>query len=771
MAHSTSCNTSIIRALEISFIDPSMSDGDIVYINDRSLKIVTSEVSLSQEPLKKLLREKLNNAGRKSLSKRSIVEQSITYKEIKLLAHYINKPRTIQTLLNNIYQQLCASYDNLPDLVKKDMKNNNILKLPDNIHILHLIMTCHEFSVSSLALLKHLTTQCMDIDSNSPFETLVDEFGDCSQLIFSKSLSSEDSTELNNHMAYAATLYELYDICKNQSSESWNQLKLKPTILVCVHCSPTESSTHGSTITPSSGLLGSGQGAAIVEEATESLASMSDKTSDDTLSVSSLLDSKAKAIDHNPLSTDVSESLDLGQDSAVAKKTNESLTSMSDKTSGDTLQRVSTTSPRLKSDRGAKSSLASSQGARPKEVAVRPESYITLMTNTKIHDENDLSDFIIKCNHIVKNDIIERETNVKNYIADSENENKYKIAKDSLMRGLWLRDRKFDLLCEAGAVSKHRFFNKRKDMFIKNGYFFNGCPPRDCVAGISYMKSVFTSSPKVRNYIHYILEKNVAPSDALFSCSMDFWLSDPGTYIEYIMYIVIFIVLGKKSFDKHFGNIKKNSEPFSLVTMAIESANFNRLNDFVIINNERSFKRASFYAFVNHKNYEKRDFNGDFSLMYVLCENASLPTQFLSPHLHDKALESCVYEKLVNEYNKLPYNKRVMTDKGWEAVVHRSGVCSLPSLSFPFITVSDLKEECGGLSSTSLSINFNYILNIKQELKKEIKKELKSIKTEELMKIKIRSRQERKQESNQNRINHSTLTAPSAHSAPSTPST
>lgn len=96
MTHCIACDTSIKRALDISLIDQYMNDDDLVYLHNRSLKVVTSDVNFSesQASLKELLREKLDKTGRQSLEKRLIKKQPITYKEIKSLIHSINKPET-----------------------------------------------------------------------------------------------------------------------------------------------------------------------------------------------------------------------------------------------------------------------------------------------------------------------------------------------------------------------------------------------------------------------------------------------------------------------------------------------------------------------------------------------------------------------------------------------------------------------------------------------------------------------------------------------------
>lgn len=48
MKHSTTCNISIRQTLDISSIAPNMSDDDLLYLDGRSLKVVTPALSLSE---------------------------------------------------------------------------------------------------------------------------------------------------------------------------------------------------------------------------------------------------------------------------------------------------------------------------------------------------------------------------------------------------------------------------------------------------------------------------------------------------------------------------------------------------------------------------------------------------------------------------------------------------------------------------------------------------------------------------------------------------
>ncbi|MCK5893837.1 MAG: hypothetical protein KAG53_05395, partial [Endozoicomonadaceae bacterium] len=376
MEYSTACNDCIGRAFDILFNGQNMKDEDLVYLDDLSIKVIDLDASPieSQHSLKKLLYEKLSSAGRKSLAKRSIEERSITYKDLKLVSHYINNPRTKQTLLDRGYQQLSSNYNSLPDLVKKDMGKHEILRFPDNIHILHLMMTCHNLKRDSLALKKHLTTKCMDIDANSRYEDLEEEHEECSEMIFSVSPIVE---KLNDHIAYAATLYDLYGIWKLEDSDKWNRCILDPTILSHVHPSLIEHSSNTlhkdelqdvnidslfkkedtvsqeaiecsanlpSTIFSELDILDLGQYSLIAEKATESSPLMSDdETTNNDISLQlqpeSILESKDKVANKEAIecsanlpSTIFSELdiLDLGQYSLIAEKATESSPLMSD---------------------------------------------------------------------------------------------------------------------------------------------------------------------------------------------------------------------------------------------------------------------------------------------------------------------------------------------------------------------------------------------------------------------------------------------------------
>lgn len=169
----------------------------------------------------------------------------------------------------------------------------------------------------------------------------------------------------------------------------------------------------------------------------------------------------------------------------------------------------------------------------------------------------------MECCHVVLNDHAKREADVRSYIDDPTDENKFVIAKSALNRGMWLRNSYFDLLISAYEVSEHSFFKKKLKGFIEKTYYCNGCPPWNSAIKKFYLTSKYTGH-KLDNYIHYYLAKGVAPSDALRSFSEAFWLSDQGTSMDYIHLRVLYKILGEEPFNECFSEKRKNSYNFEL---------------------------------------------------------------------------------------------------------------------------------------------------------------------------------------------------------------
>ncbi|MCK5894040.1 MAG: hypothetical protein KAG53_06420 [Endozoicomonadaceae bacterium] len=357
MVHNKACSNSVSQALGVLSIDKNIQDDDFVYLDNRALKVVTSESNLSesQMSLKKLLHEKLSGAGRKRFSRRSVKTQSITYENIKSLVHYIEKPRTRKNLLERRYQLFRANCNNFPDLVRKDMEKTKMTSLPSNIYKLCTVMTGADFDMTPMGLIKHLTTQCMDIDSNSKYETLEEERKECSELIHSQ--ASSCSSESKKQVEYIVTLDGFHNIWQQKKAKRWNKFMLEPTISSCVHFSPIEPFSdkqdksgsldidtsllfqeggavsqktiaydHDSIITRSFESLDSTHDLLITEKATQSSTLIFDETGNETLLPVENQERSAnqKTVgcpSHDSIITYSFDQLDSGQGSAITKLT------------------------------------------------------------------------------------------------------------------------------------------------------------------------------------------------------------------------------------------------------------------------------------------------------------------------------------------------------------------------------------------------------------------------------------------------------------------
>ena len=592
-------NINIKRALDIVSIDQNMNDDDLVYLDNRSLKVVTPEVSQgeSQALLEELLLEKLDEPGRQSLGKRLIEKQPITYKEIKLLVHHINKQQT-----------------------------------------------------------------------------------------------------------------------KPQEKEATNQETIERSY-------------------------------------------------------------------NNPIMRRSSDILDSGQDSSIDDKDTESFPSMSDETKGnDPSPRLSTVSLQVKPERDDQASLASSQGARPKKVVVRPESYLDLIKSRHINNQNDLSDFTMECCHVVLNDMEKRKNDVLNYLADPTNEIKFNIAKSSFNHGIWFRNPYFDLLIDATAVSKHSFFKKRLKEFIGKTYYCNGCPPMNSATKKFYMNSKYTSH-KSDNYIHYILAANVTPSDALRGCSYELWFSDQGTFTKHIFYIVLYKILTEQQFNYYFINDWEHSERFSLSSFNfsdIENGkDLSRINKFLTWSEEIKFEKACVYIFANDENYRYKDAFGDFNFMCTFCDKCDDQMRFCSPGLHNNAGLYCCREKIISEYNKEPYINRircVADEMEISGIVknNSTGKCLVLGSSI-IVNGVVIHQRENWFVHQIITANIDRVIKLKKALEKDVKlsQHEESLNLKELLRQQAIQKQKDKKSTNKSRFSEpvETLkpTSPSTCSSKITP--
>ena len=363
-------------------------------------------------------------------------------------------------------------------------------------------------------------------------------------------------------------------------------------------------------------------------------------------------------------------------------------------THNDISQGASIESPLFKPELGGQTSLASHQGARPKEVSVQGESYLGSIPVVEIRYQYEFVDFIIKCSHIAKDDMIKRVDNVLNYLYDSDDEEKCNTAISSFMGGHWLRDQYFNLLSRAATIDKHAFFDKRLNSFLRNSYFCNGRPPKNRETKKHYMVSKYNKLKSYDNYIHYVLANNVTPSDAVESCCKDFWLIDQGIFIEHVQALALYLFLGKEAFNQYFSAINKQTEPFSLVTIGAPAANYNRILNLSFDDYELTCKKGTFYTFINHNTYNIRHPTGEFPCMLALCDDASKPPRFCVPSIHKNALIECIVAKLVDEYNNKPYHEQILACEKWDLIGAEKHMATfVKCLRSITMTVEMLKHE------------------------------------------------------------------------------
>ncbi|GAA4651199.1 hypothetical protein GCM10023116_34820 [Kistimonas scapharcae] len=222
--------TNLQQLCGVSSVDHALSDDDLVFIDHHSLKRISldeTEPHIIQTSLRVNLNRRMKEYGRPTLAERILrQEEPIKYKDLTALNLLTSKPRTKQTLLHNITQSFVPHPEKLPNLVSEAMLQKDIRSIP-NIFVLHRFMTCQKHDKHSIALIKYLASQCMQIDFNSPFETLEGEYEDCARLLLTPGSNVEEDKQ---QMCCIKNLEGLHDIWKQQNPADWNQVLLQQTL-------------------------------------------------------------------------------------------------------------------------------------------------------------------------------------------------------------------------------------------------------------------------------------------------------------------------------------------------------------------------------------------------------------------------------------------------------------------------------------------------------------------------------------------------------------
>jgi hypothetical protein len=73
---------------------------------------------------------------------------------------------------------------------------------------------------------------------------------------------------------------------------------------------------------------------------------------------------------------------------------------------------------------------------------------------------------------------------------------------------------------------------------------------------------------------------------------------------------------------------------------------------------------GNFYTFLNHLDYNFKDLNGEHPTIVAFCTDAETPL-FCAPMLFEDANIHDINDKLVELFNKEPYNEKLMDEESW----------------------------------------------------------------------------------------------------------
>ncbi|WP_211824587.1 hypothetical protein [Kistimonas asteriae] len=790
MANQATCDRSASKTLAFSVIDKNIHDSDFIYMDRRSLKKVpptVTNVLQTQDSLRKLLCEKLNNAGRKSLANR-LSKKNITYKELKSLTQQINNPRTKQTLLNNSTKLFSTiPYENLPSVVREDIEKKDIPSIPENIHILHQIMTCHEFEMHSIALIKHFTTQCMQIDFNSPFETLEEEYSDCARLLLTPGSNTE---EVQLQMCYIKNLESLHDIWKQQNPADWNQVLLQHTSQAPsprfigpedvqvdeVQSLEKDSPSQWQGITTIPTLSPIEPKTTIQKEpehllrAQVTLPQILTCTQEQAISATAPLtvDKIEKGKDDNSDST-ITKSDTVSEPKVQQQEEQADMLPGAHKpTQPDVRPKIQTRdkSRVTESSKGSeKKPSEESQLPPAKEQHQRPTftplSAIPEM-GLDFTNEEDFNNHLAERTLELHNLFMQQEDAVLQYIQNPGNRDAFMNALRAVNTGPWISSRLYTLLKQAADITSgvNNPFRSRLNALIDSNAFFNGQPPKELSTGKVFM--ALEENKKLDGTMLFYCHENISPTEALGSFPKYFSVLDSDSAAFLAFFFSFHDYLGQ------FFDIYARDEcdiEFDIVR-GFFLGTYSRIKDIklklAIVAPLDSFlegagtppQKGSILFAKNHKEYKNRHINHQYELLTMICTSKQTQeTTFTAPGLFTDLNKDKVDELLVALYNQDPAIEEMISKSLWNKL-HRHKSALYYGWNTPPGNMSSekLRKDGGGL-------NIEHPAHIDFE-------SLQSFKNKKLKEQKAKEKSRKKRKTQEKKDSSQTSTKPSTPSMP-----
>ncbi len=774
MKNQATCKQIVTQTLGFSAIDQNIQDDDFIYSDYRSLKVVPpSETNLlkTQESLCTLLCKKLKRAGRKSLAERLLKKQEpLTYKELIVLTQQIKNPRTKQTLLHNSTQLFSTiPLERLPHLVREDMEGKGIPGIPESIYLLHQIMTCPEFEMHSIELIKHLSTQLMQIDVNTTFETLEEEYEDCAKLLLTPGSNREETRQ---QMDCISKLEGLHDIWTQQNPADWNQvihkhtpqtssLRLTEHQEIQIHedqAQAKESPSLASTTVawetapdqttespdktiiwqPTTGISSQSKPTLLPYAEPENLVPANEPASKERLPTpflelkrrepsphrGAIPVSSQSALPPEPQSTDQTTTLTAPKGGARPKEVILSVPAPAvaqhvdiNVPRQDVLPHRGATPGSVQSEIPPEAQSTDQTTAVPEpmgsEVTTIRGTYdpaLALKEGIEIESQEELEQLTIDHYLALRKDFYDREKSVLAFIDDPTNKQKRKAAQKALKSGFWPAGRLLDLLnkCDSISDKKGNFFEQWREELFRHSGFSNGIAPKDARTNIPTMHAVSRTLHETHEK-HYITKSNFTSTEALDSCvGKSFWVCNNENLFQLSNLMTMRKYLGDTTFNFHFSGPSK----LALAPMKVE---LKKPSEFI--------RRGTIAPLLKHKIETERGFiRGNF---YLFVHHRS----YLKKHIngeYDLLLALCtdivkpdfcvaelcdsedlegITKILINLYNKTPYNNTIMKKTGWDAL-KKGSEPGQPSKKIDEKTFS----EGGG----KMSINFPIALDLEK---------------------------------------------------------
>lgn len=222
----------------------------------------------------------------------------------------------------------------------------------------------------------------------------------------------------------------------------------------------------------------------------------------------------------------------------------------------------------------------------------------------------------------------------------------------NLDSGLWYANQYFEILEQSTHLDSK--FEERLQKFKSANYFLHG-----------YASS--KSLVQKDGYFNYHLKKGSLPSEVIEDIENALMFIDCAIVFDIAYYRVALKFLGKKRFDAIFG---KNNDGRAFFSNAASPRKILSLLSTKKNSRKNPERMGSTFYIANHPAYVFKEKNGEsqgFNLISI-GKNADGETLYIGLGLNPEGVTAGeVEEVLVSEFNRIPFNQRIVTDEFWKS--------------------------------------------------------------------------------------------------------